>query len=76
MNDLVVNGRMENIPIALGESMIGDHALLQYSAASSFFQGVKFFMLFIQKINVNVDSTMPQGGVCNCKLSFLEQAVK
>lgn len=51
------------MPIALGESMIGEHAVLQYSAASTFSRVLIFFMLFIQKINLNVDSMIPQGGV-------------
>lgn len=49
VNDLVVNGRMENIPIALGESMIGDHALLQYSAASSFSRVLNFLCFLSRK---------------------------
>lgn len=51
------------MPIALGESMIGDHAVLQYSAASSFSRMLKFYA-FYPVINVNAGSMIPQGGVC------------
>lgn len=39
----------KHVPIALGESTIGDHAVLQYSAASSFSRVLNFLCFLSRK---------------------------